>query len=299
MNQFLKSKLKINGLNLNYFTWGDSTLPPLFFIHGWMDTGASFHFLAEKLKQHFYCIAPDLRGFGHSDHTTNPLGYFFLEYVADVHDFFNHFSPHDPVKILGHSMGGNILSFYAGSYPERVSHFVNVEGFGIQDMPADLGPIKVRKWLDGRSEKGFKKYATLEEVAARFIHTNPRLDKERALFLASEMSLSSTEGYQIAADPKHKMTQPYLFQMNNFEAFLKPITASCLLVAAEKTEMGSWMPSEQNVLDEIKRRMQLFPPDSQKVIIPDCGHMIHHEKSEELAALVLDFLLPSNDSQQS
>jgi len=284
-----QSIIKINGLKLSYYTWGDSKLPPLFLVHGWMDTGASFHFIAEKLKQHFHCIAPDLRGFGHSEHSHNPLGYYFLEYLADLHDFFIHFSPNQPVVCLGHSMGGNILSFYAGAYPERVSKFINVEGFGIMDMPPELGPEKVRKWLEGRSESGFKVYPTLQDVADRFTKANPRLASDKALFLAEAMANKVEGGYQIAADHRHKMAHPYLFQMRNFEAFLKKITARTLLIAAEKTEMASWMPSEGDILEEIKKRMELFP-NAEKVVLQDCGHMIHHEKADELAELVLEFL---------
>ena len=43
------------------------------------------------------------------------------------------FSPNQPVNLLGHSMGGNIASLYAGVRPDRVATLINVEGFGLPD----------------------------------------------------------------------------------------------------------------------------------------------------------------------
>lgn len=281
--------IKINGLGCHYYAWGSPKKPLLFLIHGWMDTGAGFDFVCRHLQNDFYCVAPDLRGFGRSAHTPNPLGYFFYEYIADLHQLFQKFSPDGPVDVLGHSMGGNIVSFYAGSFPERVGHFINIEGFGIFDMPPDLGPERIRKWIEGLGSPRFKIYSNFKELAGRLNEANPHLSKEKALFLARQMGKKVRGGVILAADPKHKLPHPYLFQMNNFEAFLKKIEASCLLIAAEKTQMDEWM-KVGDVHQEIERRMNLYPASSQKVILKECGHMVHHERPEELAKLARDFL---------
>ncbi len=285
-------RLSINGLSHHINFWGSSKKPKLFLFHGWMDLGSSFQFVCEKLSKHFYCIAPDWRGFGKSAHTSNPLGYFFYEYVADAHRLFQKLASNEKVRVVGHSMGGNILSFYAGTFPERFSHFVNIEGFGIHDMPAIQGPDKMRKWIDEIDEsKNFKIYPSLKELAGRLIQTNPRLPMDKAIILARAMSRRVKGGYQIAADPRHKMANPYLFRLEHYMAFLKKIEAQCLLVAAEHTEMDEWMKPEGDIQQEIQKRMEWYPAPSQKVIIKNSGHMIHHEKPEELAEMILSFLV--------
>ena len=140
-------KIEINGLKHQFYFWGNPRKPKLFLFHGWLDTGASFHFLCEHLKEQYFCIAPDWRGYGKSEHTKSTLGYFFYEYVADAHAIFQHFSPHEPVSILGHSLGGAILGIYAGAFPERVGRFINVEGFAFKDNPPERGPEKLRHWI--------------------------------------------------------------------------------------------------------------------------------------------------------
>lgn len=287
MKQFYRT---INGVRHHFCRWGNPKKPKLFFFHGWMDMAASFDFVARHLERDFDCIAPDWRGFGKSAHSANPLGYFFYEYVADALAVINLFSPDKPVSVVAHSMGGNILAFLAGAMPDRIRHFVNVEGFGIQDMPGKMGPERMRAWLSYDAKKKFRIYAQLKEIASRLRQTNPRLPEKRALFLAKHLSKRVKGGYQIAADPRHKQMGPYLHQLNNVYPFWENIQAQCLLVTAEKTEMASWVKYIDSIEAEIDRRLSHFPKSAKRYLVKDCGHMVHHEKPEELAKLVREFI---------
>jgi len=64
-------KLLVRGLNYHIQEWGDSSNPTLFLLHGWMDCGASFKFIAEYLARDFHLIAPDWRGFGETEHASS------------------------------------------------------------------------------------------------------------------------------------------------------------------------------------------------------------------------------------
>ena len=70
--------LEVNGLKFSVWTWGNPKSPPLFFIHGFADTGKNFQWVAENLKSDYFCIAPDLRGHGSSEKSKSPLGYFLI-----------------------------------------------------------------------------------------------------------------------------------------------------------------------------------------------------------------------------
>ncbi len=281
-------KIKINGLVHQFYFWGRPKNPKLFLFHGWLDTAAGFQFLCEYLKDRFYCIAPDFRGYGKSEHTTNPLGYFFFEYVADLHEIFKKFSPHEKVKILGHSFGGGVASFYAGIFPERVSHFINVEGFAFRNNPPERGPAKAHQWLEGLDVRPFKVFKDLDHFAHRLTQTNPRLPWVRAKFLAKHLTRRVRGGVMMSADPKHKLSEPFLFSKPNFYAFWEKIKAECLLVYAEKSEMNQWVQAA-DIKKEMADWFRHFPKGSKKVCLKDCGHMIHHERPEELAKVVLKF----------
>lgn len=281
--------LEVNGIRHRVCVWGSRARPLLFFIHGWMDTGASFHFLCDHLKKDFFCVAPDLRGFGKSAHAPNPLGYFFYEYLADVHALLNHFSPKSPVRLIGHSMGGNIASSYAGTFPERVSFLVNIEGFGIQDMAAATGPKRVRSWIESDPKRAFKVYPSMTSLAARIARENPFLTAQQSRFLAQQMGENVGGGCRIAADPRHKNPHPYLFQLRNAYPFWRAIEARVLNVVAKNTEMKGWLKSK-SLMTEIKKRLGHYPKGSKTALIPDCGHMVHLQKPHELALLIKDFV---------
>jgi len=289
MNLPRTRRITINGLKLQFYFWGNLRLPKLFLFHGWLDTGASFQFLAQHLQTKFHCIAPDLRGYGKSEHTRDPLGYFFYQHVADMHEIFRHFSPNQPVRLLAHSLGGAVAGIYAGGFPERVSDFVNVEGFAFRDNPPERGPEKLRHWLQEIPHQTFQTFKTLEKFAERLIKNNPRLPPERARFLAGYLSKRAPGGYTMAADPKQKIAEPYVLVKPVIYAFWERIRARCLLVSAAQSEMNQWVKAK-NFQKEIAERYRHFPKGSRKALLPDCGHMIHHERPELLAEEVLKFI---------
>jgi len=280
---------RINNLKLKFYTWGNPNKPKLFLFHGWLDTAASFDFLCPYLAKHYYCIAPDMRGYGKSEHTPNVLGYFFYEYVADLKAIFDKFSPNTKVRILGHSLGGAISSVFAGTYPERVSHLINVEGYAFRDNPADRGPEKLRHWLDSLDDQGFPVFKDNKDFAQRLMKQNPRLPHDRALYLAKHLTKKVRLGVQMAADPRHKLAEPYLFSRALLYKFWEAIQAKSVWIHAANTEMNTWVKSD-HFDAEIQERLSHFPRGTQFKVIPECGHMVHHEKPYELANLVLAFL---------
>lgn len=282
--------ITLNGLRHHICTWGAKHKPKLFLFHGWMDMAASFDFICRDLARDYHCIAMDFRGFGHSQHGKNETGYFFYDYLADLYELFQKLAPNEKLTILGHSMGGHVVSLYAGTFPQQVERLINIEGFGVTDTPPETGPTKAREWLTGRTHHPFKIYKSIAEVAARLQKTNPRLPRARALFLARHLVRKKRGGYQIAADPRHKWPNPYPYQISNVIPFWKSITAKSLLIVAEETEMGLWLKSKDDVHAEMQRRLEYFPKDAQRVTIPACGHMVHHEKPEVLIPLLREFL---------
>lgn len=279
----------IQGLRQRLYTWGSPKRPKLFLLHGWLDTGAGFQFLAERLQDRFHCIAPDMRGYGKSGHTRNPLGYFFHEYVADAHALFVKLSPKEPIRLLGHSLGGMVASVYAGSFPERVAQLINVEGYLVPDRPPQVAPDRVRDWIEGLGKKRFRIFPSLRAFAGRLRQANPHLTEERALFLSKYLAKRTARGFTMAADPKHKLLEPYWLPLEAHYAFWGQIRARCLLVSAAQTEMAERFGGG-DFWGVVREREVHFPPGTETAQILDCGHMVHHQRPEALADLALKFL---------
>ncbi|MCA1854790.1 alpha/beta hydrolase [Massilia oculi] len=282
--------LPIRGLRTHVRHWGRVGAPKIFMQHGWMDVSASFQFVVDCLRQDWHVIAFDWRGFGLSERSSADT-YWFPDYLADLEAVLDHYAPGEAVNLLGHSMGGNIVSLYAGIRPARIARLVNLEGFGLPATRPEQAPGRYAKWLDElRTRPEMRGYASLDEVAARLQKTNPRLPGERAAFLAGHWSALDADGqWRILGDPAHKMTGPLLYHADEVLACWRRIAAPVLWIEAEETEMWRWMGPKEEARAEIDRRRAHLAEVTARMM-PGAGHMLHHDQPELLARMIEAFL---------
>jgi pimeloyl-ACP methyl ester carboxylesterase len=282
--------LMLRGLRMHVRHWGDVNAPKLFMLHGWMDVSASFQFIVDCLQRDWHVIAPDWRGFGLSERA-NADTYWFPDYLGDLDALLHQLAPDQSVHLLGHSMGGNIATLYAGIRPQRIARLVNLEGFGLANTVPAQAPGRYAQWLDElRNPPVMRGYASLAEVAQRLRKNNPRLTTERAEFLSEHWAAANAEGqWHILGDPAHKIVSATLYHTDEVLACWRNISAPVLWVEAEHTDMWRWMGPKEQVRAEIDRRMAVIP-NLTPALIPDAGHMLHHDQPEKVAALIEDFL---------
>ena len=265
--------------------------PTLFFLHGWGDVGASFQFVVDALPGHWRVIAPDWRGFGGSQ--WNDGAYWFVDYLADLDALLAHYSPAQPVALVGHSLGGIVASIYAGTRPERVARFANLEGFAPWVMPPEETPGRLGKWLDevAHGAPSFRPYAQREEFIARMRRDNQRLSAERAAYLAEHALRADGDRFVFAADPRHRWTSPVLFPLPDAIACWRRIRARCLLIAGRQSpfmQQFTQAPELPDGADRLEQRRACFG-NADLAWIDDCGHNLHHDQPEALAHLLVDF----------
>ena len=288
-------RVPLRGIAHHVLTWGDPGAPKLFCVHGWMDVAASFQFLVDAYERERYVIAHDLRGFGASE--WQPQGYWFADYLADLEALFDAFAPGERVDVCGHSLGGNVAMLYAGIRPERVRRAISLDGFGVPAETDDDAPRKHAKWLDAlRDPPAFTPYASLAAVADRLQKNNPRLARDRAEFLAAHWARTLPDGRAVLrSDPRHKLPFPTVYRVGESMAVWKRITAPVLWVAGSESTVPRWLDThpegEMGVdgLDGVRRRMASMR-DARLVVIPDAGHMLHHDQPEAVARAVESFL---------
>ncbi|MHB1114842.1 MAG: alpha/beta fold hydrolase, partial [Acidovorax defluvii] len=208
----------IRQLSYHVRLWGPetSTLPPLVLVHGWMDVAASYQFVVEAFGEDFLrgrrIIAPDWRGFGLTAPPVPTDHYFFPDYLADLDQLLDHYAPGTPVDLVGHSMGGNVVMFYAGARPERIRRLVNLEGFGMPATQPSQAPARYAQWMDEMKQlqqgaMALKSYDSAAGVAQRLMKTNPRLSQDKADWLAQHWAAPNASGqWNILGDPAHKIT---------------------------------------------------------------------------------------------
>ncbi|PRH46672.1 alpha/beta fold hydrolase [Burkholderia multivorans] len=282
----------VRGVRLHVRRWGRPDAPTLFMLHGWMDVAASFQFVVDALAGDWQVIAPDARGFGLSDWPVARQGgghYWFHDYLADLDALLDHYAPSGAVNLVGHSMGANVVCLYAGARPERVRRVVDLEGFGLAPARAEQAPRRLRGWLDElREPPALRAYASLDEVAARLIKTNPRLAPARAAFLAAHWSRRGDDGLcHLLADPAHKLRGPLLYRLDEVMAIWAKVSAKVLHVEAVNSPTLAQLAGDIP-LPEFKARFRAFP-DWREKLVEDAGHMVHHDQPEQIAALIEAF----------
>jgi pimeloyl-ACP methyl ester carboxylesterase len=283
--------LPIRGLRAHIRHWGDPAAPRLFMLHGWMDVSASFQFVVDCLCAEWHVIAPDWRGFGLSERSGRDA-YWYPDYLADLEAILLHYSPQEPVRLLGHSMGANVATMYAGIRPGRIARLINLEGFGLPDTRPDDAPVHYARWLDQlRTPPRLQGYATQQQVALRLQKNNPRLTDERAAFLARHWSAQNAQGrWEILGDPMHKNRNPVLFRAAEMLACWQRITAPTLWVEADETTIADKFGNKAEARAELDRRLAHIP-HAQTARIADAGHMLHHDQPALLAQMIERFLL--------
>jgi pimeloyl-ACP methyl ester carboxylesterase len=282
--------LTVRGLRTHVRQWGRPGAPMLFMLHGWMDMSASFQFVVDCLQGDWHVIAPDWRGFGLSEWAPADT-YWFPDYVADLDALLAHYSPQQPVTLLGHSMGGNVAGMYAGVRPQRVARLINLEGFGLPASAPQQAPQRYAQWLERLREPAtMRTYPNRQAVVARLQKTNPRLSERDADFLSCHWAEQGAGGqWQIRADPRHMRASPLLYQLDEVLACWRAITAPVLWVEAQDSTIWQWLGPQDSARAEIARRLACLANVTPRVMV-DAGHMLHHDQPAALARMIEDFL---------
>ena len=285
----------IRNLRYHVQVWGEPGVGkvPLVMVHGWMDVAASYQFVVDAFAQDHYIIAPDWRGYGQTKVPATD-SYWFPDYLADLDFLLDHYAPGQPVNLVGHSMGGNVVMLYGGVRPERIRRLVNLEGFGMPATRPAQAPGRFASWMDElkklhAGEMDLKAYDSANGVARRLMKTNPRLGQDKADWLARHWAAENTEGkWSIQGDAAHKISNAQLYRVEEVLEIYKRLTMPVLAVEASDNSLDLWWKGKFT-LAEYHERLQVVP-NVEIAHIDDAGHMMHHDQPEVLAALIERFI---------
>jgi pimeloyl-ACP methyl ester carboxylesterase len=276
--------LDIRGLQFQLYRWPGENPQPIVFAHGWGDTGETFQFIVDHLSERHTIVAFDARGFGRTQWPQD--GYWFPDYLADLDALLDSISPTEPVDLLGHSMGGNVAMMYAGVRPQRVRRLINLEGFGLQPVSADQAPARYREWLDEvKDGTRFATYDDFDHFAKILSRRNPHTSAERLAFIARSWGRFGADGrVELRSDPRHKRVNPVLYQRDQAESCWREIVAPVLFVTGGLSDVANRL-SDPNYATHFSKQFRHLS----LITLADAGHMLHHERPQEVAELIERF----------
>jgi pimeloyl-ACP methyl ester carboxylesterase len=229
-------------------------------------------------------IAPDLRGHGDSDRI-GPGGYYhFFDYVADLDDVVRQLA-RKRLVLVGHSMGGSISTYWAGTRPERLSALALLEGLGPPDLTGSDGPSRTAVWIDawrGARGKEEKVMPTIDDVVRRMMRHDERLDAALARRIAEVGTRAVTGGFVWKLDPLHNTMGPYPYRLDNAKKYWERI--KCPVVCLDGAQ------SKLNLGDAERAARRAAFADCVHVMVDGAGHALQRHQPARVTEAILSLL---------
>jgi pimeloyl-ACP methyl ester carboxylesterase len=171
-----------------------------------------------------------------------------------------------------------------------VRKLINLEGFGLPATKPQQAAKRLTQWLDElKTPQGLAPYADAPAVATRLMKNNPRLTPDKAAWLATQWGELRGDGsWHLRADPAHKRANPVLYRVDEVLATWQAIAAPLLWVEGADTDMRKWW-GDRYPRAEFESRLAVVP-QVKRVMLDDCGHMLHHDQPDKLAEHLCAFL---------
>jgi pimeloyl-ACP methyl ester carboxylesterase len=274
-------------LRLHYVDWGNPGAPPLVLVHGGRDHCRNWDWVATAMRHDWHVIAPDLRGHGDSQWSTD--GYYSMPgYIYDLAQLIDQ-QRLAPATIVAHSLGANIALRYTGIFPEKVRRLVAIEGLGPSPkVLAERGTQSIvermERWIALQRELAARRprhYASLEEAFQRMHEANRHLSPEQARHLTQHGVNQNEDGsYTWKFDNYVRVWPPYDVPQRELEELWARITCPTLLVYG--TESWASNPAEDG-------RARHFR-NAEVVTFEKAGHWVHHDRLDAFLDLLRKFL---------
>ena len=239
------------------------------------------------IGQSFTLVLLDPRGTGSSDSPADPGAYRFDDYVGDIEELRDHLGL-EQISLLGFSHGAMVALSYGIAHPDRATCLVVAGGAarfgeeqtaeqerGIARCEAEPWFPKAKAALDLEAS-GEASPEQLRQAIADMLPLYFHRYDERAQHYAA-----AVEDDVPNADAMRSWETDG-FPTFDIRAALPSITAPTLVLTGDDDFVTG---------PACAREVAALVPDSELVILPECGHMLWVEQRDAFAAAVTRFLL--------
>jgi pimeloyl-ACP methyl ester carboxylesterase len=266
--------IEIKNLKIAYSDIGKGD--PILMIHGFGLSSFSWEKLVEKLPRKRRYIMLDLKGFGYSDKSLN--GHFSPFYQAIIVKEFASKLNLKKITLTGHSYGGNValLSLFMPQMEKRVEKLILIDSAGYSNpLPPFIRQLRIpmtNNLIFNHVNSEILTKVILEETYFNKNTIDNGYLREYASLMrlpgATECLIKCAE--QISPNSSSK-----------FARRLKAIKSPTLIIWGEKDQVIP-LKNAYKFTSDI--------PKSELVIIPECGHVPHEERTEDTAGVITDFI---------
>lgn len=267
----------VNGRSFAAQAWGDPSATPVLAIHGWLDNSASFYRLAPLLSE-AYVVAIDTAGHGLSDYRGGGEPYNIWQDVDEI------FAIADALgwqrfALLGHSRGAILSTLSAGTFPERITHLMLLDGFVPPPVEAGDAPKQLaRSIADTRGLARAKVYRQLDRMIEARMRGFWPLSREAATALIERGVIEVEGGYCWRADPALHSASSLKLTAEHIKAFVDRISAPIELLLAS-SGLVERHTGQASALQGVEAK-----------VIEGTHHFHMEEQASEIAGILNGFL---------
>lgn len=278
---------------LHLHTWGPPDAPPLLLLHGFPEYGGAWAEVAAHLPG-YRCIAPDQRGYGQSWSPPEVDSYRLPALVGDMAALVEHIG-RGPVIVLGHDWGAAAAYGLAIFRPDLVSRLVI--GNGVHPAPFQTALATGGAQCAASQYIRFLRRPDSHEILAA--------DDYGAMlkFFASKMDLS-----WLAGPREEEYRTEWKRGGGRLATMIHWYRATPLVVGDPGVPLEGlpafdpdrlmvrcphlliWGEKDAALLPEATEGLETYAPDLTRVTLPDADHWLFHQKPDETAAIIADWL---------
>ena len=272
----------VNGIKIHYVESGEGS--PLVLLHGFPETWYCWRHQIPVLAEKFRVIVPDLRGYGGTEKPAS--GYDKRTMANDIRALLQHLEI-EKVSMIGHDRGARVATRFAKDHPAMLDQLVVMDNIPtriiFQRMNAEVArghwffifnnvPDLPEALISGR-----------EEIWLRYIFAswcyNPQLFSAEEI--AEYVRAYSQPGALRGAFNDYRAGPEDVGQDEEDEGVL--IECPTLVLWGEEFAIGGKMWDFRSIWKKMAR-------DPSFLSLPQCGHLPHEEKPQEVNAALLQFL---------
>ncbi len=252
----------INGIPFHTVIIGDTALPHIVFLHGFLGSCSDWLPITRDLQNDYCCIMVDLPGHGSANLLeTIPPGDYFVQTVDALAELLRE-STSTPCLLVGYSMGGRIALALLLRHPQLFSKAIIVS--------ASPG-LKTEKEQIARQEHDEKVARKIERNFAGFLEA--WYDQPLFSTLKHHPIFKEVESERKINDPANLALALRLLGTGRQPSFWDDL-------ARNNTAVSFFTGEKDERYVEIGRQMVKLTPASDLEIFPHCGHTLHLENRE-------------------
>ena len=263
-----------------YYVNAKGAGPILLFAHGFPFDGRLYEEAIDRLASRFYCVVPDLRGFGQTplgSNGHNSLGYPRVKMGRFADDLAilgaeiacERGCKGSKVFLCGLSMGGYILLEFARRRPQMLQGMIFCDSNATADPPEKAaGRVYLAETIDS-----FGVHTLADNMIPNLLSPHTNKEKTEVVSKLREM-ITSQSPQGIAAGARGMSVR------RNLVDLLPTIDVPTLVLGGEDDKL-----SPPELLDGIAAAI----PNAQRATVSKAGHLPPLENPEEFADVILNW----------